>query len=111
MFRRLVGLSVGAIAALFLVFAAAAGPAWFERHVVVPAYRLPPPGWILPVLRLCSAAIAVGLALCARAAYNKATPGGVLRVAFALLLALAASEIVLRIFDRPEAEKPNPRLE
>jgi len=111
MFRRLVGLSVGIVAALFLVFAAAAGPAWFERHVVVPAYRLPPPAWILPVLRLCSAAIGVAFAFCARAAYKKATPGGVLRVALALLLAAVASEIVLRIFDRPEAEKPNPRLE
>src|SRR5215471_9103181 len=111
MFRRFVSLCLGALSALFLVFAAAAGPAWFERHVVVPTYRLPPPGWVLAVLRLCSAAIGVGLSLCARAAYKRATPGGVLRVAFALLLAAAASEIVLRVFDRPEGEKPNPRLE
>jgi hypothetical protein len=110
-FRRFAGVLVGAVAALFLVFAARASPAWFERHVVVPAYRLPPPAWILPVVRSGAVAIGLGLAACAWVAYRRATPGGAFRVALALLLAAGASEVVLRVFDRPEAQKPNPRLE
>ena len=111
MFRRLVGIALGALAVLILVFAAKATPAWFERHVVVPAYRLPPPEWILPAVRWGSAAVGLALAACAAIAYRRATPGGALRIGLALLAALGASEIALRAFDRPEAEKPNPRLE
>src|SRR6476646_9950290 len=86
MFRRIVGLVVAAPAALLLWFAAAANQAWFERHVVLPAYRLPPPPWALPALRAGSVALALLLLGCAAVAYRRATAGSVARVAAALLL-------------------------
>ena len=111
MFRRLVGALIAAPAVFLLAFAAGANGRWYERHVVVPAYRIPPPAWVLPALRVSSAVLGLALVACAVAAARRATPGGALRGALALLLALVASELVLRKFDRPEGEKPNPRLE
>src|SRR6476469_4109003 len=108
MLRRTVALLLAAPAALLLWFAAIANDAWFERHVVVPAYRLPPPGWALPALRLGPIALALALLACAVVAGRRATAGGVARVAAAPLLSAGASEFVLRRFDRPEAEKPDP---
>ena len=43
--------------------------------------------------------------------HRRATPGGIARVMVALVLAVCASELVLRFFQRPEPEMPNPRLE
>ena len=111
MVRRVVFLSIAAPAGFLLWFAAIANDAWFERHVVLPAYRLPPPAWAQPALRVTALLLGLGLAACAIAAQRRATAGGVARVALALLLSLAAVELVLRHFDRPEAEKPDPRLE
>jgi hypothetical protein len=111
MLRRLAGLAIAAPAALLLWFAATANRGWYERHVVVPAYRIPPPAWTLPAVRIGAAALGLGLAACAIAAARRATAGGIVRVTAALLLSVCASELVLRILDRPEPEKPNPRLE
>src|SRR5256885_1497842 len=61
MLRRIVGLAIAAPAVLLLGFAAMADVAWFERHVVVPAYRLPPPAWTLPALRLAAAGLRLRL--------------------------------------------------
>jgi hypothetical protein len=94
-----------------LGFAIAAGRAWFSRHVVVPAYYLPPPPWTLPLVRLTAVGMAVIAALCALLALRRATPGGVVRVAVALALSIGAAELVLRLGERPEMETPNPRLE
>ena len=111
MLRRIFCLTITAPAAALLWFAAIANEAWFERHVVVPAYRLPPPAWTLPALRIGAIALGIALVACAVAAGRRATPGGAVRVAIALVLSIGASELILRIFQRPEAEKPNPRLE
>jgi hypothetical protein len=111
MLRKIVAVSIAAPAAALLAFAATANRAWFERHVLVPAYRLPPPDWTLPAVRVGAALLALGLLACAVAAGRRATGGGLVRVAAALVLSLCASELVLRFFERPEAEKPNPRLE
>ena len=92
-------------------FAWMADSAWFLRHVVVPAYYLPPPRWTLPALRFAAVAASLALLLCARAAFRRATPGGVARVLLALGLSLVASEAVLRAVERPEVDTPHPRLE
>jgi len=111
MLRGIVGAAI-AVPAVFLIgFAAIANHAWFERHVLVPAYRLPPPAWTLPVVRIGATALGLGLAACAWAAARRATAGGVARVATALVLSVCASELVLRRLQRPEPEMPNPRLE
>ena len=111
MLRRLAGLAIAVPAALLLWFAAIADRGWYERHVLVPAYRLPPPAWTLPAVRIGAIALGLGLAACALAAARRATAGGLVRVAAALLLSICSSELVLKILDRPEPEKPNPRLE
>lgn len=111
MLRRTVGLVLAAPAALLLWFAAIANESWFERHVVVPAYRIAPPGWALPALRLGAVALSLVLLACAVVSSRRATAGGVARVAAALLLSVCASELVLRHFQRPETEKFDPRLE
>lgn len=92
-------------------FAVIADHAWFWRHVVVPAYYLPPPRWTLPALRSVAAVTSGALLLCARAAFRRATPGGVARVLLAVALSVVASEMVLRAVERPEVETPHPRLE
>src|SRR5947207_1035187 len=57
MLRRTVGLLIAAPAVALRWFAAISNRAWFERHVVVPAYRLPPPAWTLPALRIAAIAL------------------------------------------------------
>jgi hypothetical protein len=111
MLRRIVFLMIAAPAAALLWFAATANDAWFQRHVVLPAYRLPPPAWALPALRIGAAALGLILAACAVVAGRRATAGGVARAGVALALSIGASELVLRHFQRPEPEMPNPRLE
>jgi len=88
------------LAAALLWFAAAADAAWFERHVVLPATYLPaPPGWVSPALRTAAALLAAGLIACA-IAVKRIRPG--LRVGVAALLALCASELLLRALPRRE---------
>jgi hypothetical protein len=111
MLRRIVFLALAAPAAALLWFAAIANGAWFERHVVVPAYRLAPPPWVLPTLRFGAIGLGLLLAACAVVASRRATAGGLARAAVALALSVCASELVLRLLRRPEAEMPNPRLE
>ena len=111
MLRRIVFLALAAPAAALFWFAAIGDDAWFERHVAVPAYRLPPPHWVLPTLRLGAVGLGLLLVACAVAAGRRATPGGVARAAVALALSVGASELALRLMKRPEAEKPDPRLE
>jgi hypothetical protein len=102
-------LLLAAAAAARFVFLA--NQAWFLRHVVIPAYYQPPPRWTLPALRSAAAAASLALLLCARAAFRRATPGGVVRVLAAVALSVVASEFVLRAVERPEVETPHPRLE
>ncbi len=109
--RAVAFLALAAPAAGLVWFAAIAKEAWFERHIVVPAYRLPPPGWALPALRTGAAVLGLALAACAVAAGRRATAGGAARVAAALALSLCACELVLRWMRRPEPEMPDPRLE
>jgi hypothetical protein len=111
MLRRIAALLISLPALLLLWFTVIADRSWFERHVVVPAYRIAPPVWTLPALRVTAGLLGLALMACAAAAARRATPGGAVRVAIALLLAVCASELVLRHFQRPEAEKVNPRLE
>jgi hypothetical protein len=62
-------------------------------------------------LRGASAALGTGLAVCSLVVGRRATAGGVARVAAALGFSLCTSEMVLRILQRPEAERSNPRVE
>jgi len=83
---------------------------WWERHVVVPACYLPPARWILPALRI--ALSATGLALCAAALrVQRRSAVGAGRVALAVVAALCASELALRIAERDEKSTRHPRLE
>ena len=68
MLRRIVALLIAGPALSLLVFAALADRPWFERHVLVPAYRLPPPAWTLPALRILAAVLGLALLFCAWAA-------------------------------------------
>src|SRR5262249_58871479 len=76
MLRRITGIAVAAPAAALIAFAVLADEAWFERHVAVPAYRLPPPAGALPALRVGAALAGLLLAFCAAAARRRATVGG-----------------------------------
>ncbi|HEY5675437.1 MAG TPA: hypothetical protein VIR81_01550, partial [Myxococcales bacterium] len=94
---------LGAVAAglVGLGAAVACDAAWFTRHVRVPALYLPPPWWLLPLLR--GALVAVGvlsIAASARLARLAARPGDLLRGVFAVLLALCAAELILRQGER-----------
>jgi hypothetical protein len=96
----IVRLSLLAPATGLLSFAAAADGAWFERHVLLPAVYPPPLPWTLPALRIAAVAMGLVLAACAVVAGRRATPEGAARVAVAILLALCASELALRIVHR-----------
>jgi hypothetical protein len=109
--RAACGLVLLLAAAAAARFALIADQGWFLRHVVVPAYYLPPPRWTLPALRSAAAATSLALLFYARAAFRRATPGGIVRVLLAMALSVAASEMVLRAVERPEVETPHPRLE
>jgi len=109
--RSIVRLSFLAPAAALWWFAATADAAWFQRHVVLPAYYLPPPAWMHSALRGASAVLGIGLAVCGLVAGRRATAGGVARVIAALALSLCASEAALRILQKPEAERSSPRVE
>jgi hypothetical protein len=73
--------------------------AWFERHVLLPGYYPWAPTWVSRDVR-AGVAIA-GLALVSASwpagrALARATLGGAARIALAVALALAASELILR---------------
>jgi hypothetical protein len=84
-----------------LVAAGACDGAWFTRHVRVPTLYLPPPGWLLPVVRGALVA-AGGLAIAAsgRLARLATRPAELARALFAVALALCAGELILRQGER-----------
>ena len=94
--RWAIRLGLIAPAVALFAFAAAASPAWFERHVDLPALSPPAPSSTLTALRIGAAVAGLALAGCALLAGRRATPGGVARVAAALALSLGASELALR---------------
>src|SRR4051812_26456003 len=98
------------LAAALLACAALVDAAWWTRHVVVPACYLPPPHWMLPATRIGLAVCGLALAV-ASLRVRRPSAGDVARVAFAVLLALPASELALRALDGPESKTPHPRLE
>jgi len=100
-FRRFVGISLLGPAIALLVFGAVADAAWFDRHVAIPALNPPPPSWTLFALRTAAGLTGLVLAACATAAWRRATPGGVARVGLAVVLAIGASEVALRVLRFP----------
>jgi hypothetical protein len=99
-------------AAALGLFAAAAfidGAFWL-RHVVEPACYLPPPPWMHAAAR--AGLLLAGLLLVAAAVLiKKPTAAGAVRSALAFLLALVASELALRVLERPERRARHPRIE
>lgn len=104
---------------LLLALAARATPAWFDEHVVIPAYYLPPPSWTLPALRGVIAALGLIFILVLRPLAGRAaarlgpreTIAATARIAIALLLSFAVAEGALRFVDKPDVQAPHPRLE
>ncbi len=87
---------------------------WFERHVLLPCYYPWAPAWVSRDVR-AGVAIA-GIALVAASwpagwALARATLGGAARIALAVALALAASELVLRRGDGQPAAWRAAKLE
>jgi hypothetical protein len=109
--RRVLCIGLCLCAAALVAFAIVADREWYLRHVVVPAYYLPPSEWTLPALRLFAAAFAAVVAACGVLALRRGTPGGIARIGLALALSVCAAEVILRAVERPELETPNPRLE
>ncbi len=84
-----------------IVAAALCDGAWFTRHVRVPALYLPPPWWLLPLLRGALVALgALAIAASARLARLAARPSDLARAILAVLLALCAGELILRQGER-----------
>ena len=108
--RLLARFALGAPALALLGAAALLDVDWWTRHVVVPACYLPPPPWMLPAVRIALAAAGVALAVTA-ARVPRPTAAGAARVALAVVLALAASELALRLLERDERRTHHPRLE
>jgi hypothetical protein len=97
--RRAALVVCAAVAVALLVGAAAMDDSWFERHVALPCYYPWAPPWLLRNVRfgaLLAALALLGVAWPLGRAAARATAGGAARVALAVLLALAASEWVLR---------------
>lgn len=69
--------------------------AWFERHVVLPAFFRPPPPWLHAVFHAVPAAAGAALALFARP-LSRMRGSDLLRSAAAVLLACAVAEVWLR---------------
>jgi hypothetical protein len=87
-------------AAALLAISATANEAWFERHALLPAMNPPPPSWTLLVLRAGALALGLVLAACGLWAARRATWGGFARVGLALVLAIGASEGLVRLVYR-----------
>jgi len=79
-------------ATALLAFAATADRTWFVRHVLVPAYYLPPPAWTLLGLRVACVVLALALCGCALLASRSCTASGAARVGLAVALSFAAAE-------------------
>ena len=92
-------------AAALLALAFRIDAPWWDRHVVVPACYLPPPRWLLAGFRVGLAAIAVALAVAARFLRPD------WRTAVAIVAALCATELGLRVLESPERKTHHPRLE
>jgi hypothetical protein len=96
----------GACGAALLLLARAMDHAWFERHVLIPAYYPWAPGWVPRDVRIAVAALGVALVAAAwpiGRALARATIGGTARVALAVVLALCASELILHRGKGPAA--------
>src|SRR4030081_2354039 len=98
MVRATARLLVSAGGAAFVVAAIFCDAAWFERHIALPCFSPAPPSWLHGVIRAGLAAVGLLLLAGAGPLCRRATPGGVARVGIALLLALCASEWILRRF-------------
>ncbi len=109
MLRWFIRLVLGAAVLALWLAAAHLDGAWWMRHVVSACY-LPPPRWMHAAVRIGLLCIGAVLALVALR-LGQPTAGGLARSALAVLLALCAGEIVLRLFARPERRTGYPRLE
>lgn len=98
--------------------AARADPAYLSRHVFLPHYFVPPGTSAALALRMALGA--VGLSLLglgvlllrwARRQETRAVAAALARSALALVAALGAVELTLRVVEKPETETRNPRLE
>lgn len=110
MWRWIIRVVLGASAAGLLASAVHLDGAWWLRHVVVPACYLPPPPWIHAAVRMGLVLAGLLLALAA-VCVGKVTPAAIARSALAFALALCASEVALRVLERPERRARHPRLE
>jgi hypothetical protein len=98
---RTAGLLPGAVGLAVLAFAVRASPAFLRQHVFQPGYSAPPgtgAAWVVRAILLAAAALLVLAALRVRSL------GAVARGTLAVLLALAAVEIGLRL----TAQRLNP---
>jgi hypothetical protein len=84
---------------------------FLQRHVIAVEYFQPPHPLYFPALRIVAALAGVALIFVLRPIAMRASAGAIGRVGLALVLALAASEGILRILDKPDLEAPHPRLE
>lgn len=99
--RQAVRCAAVAAGLLALLAALLCDGAWFTRHVRVPALYLPPPGWLLPLLRAALVALGVlAIAASGRLARLAARPPDLLRAVLAVALALCAGELILRQGER-----------
>ena len=95
-----------ACGAALLVLSHAMDYAWFERHVLLPAYYPWVPGWVPRDVRLAVAALGVALVAAAwplGRSLAGATIAGAARVVLAVVLALGVSELILRRGSGPAA--------
>jgi len=93
-----------------LAFAALADPAWYDRHVLLPALNPPPPPWTLLALRAVAAVLGIALGACGLLAVRRATAAAVGRTLLAAVLAVCAAEGVLQLLYR-RLPAPRTRLE
>ena len=103
-----------ACGAALLAAGRAMDAAWFDRHVLLPGYYPWAPAWLPRDVRL--AVLAVGIAVLLAAvpvgrALARATAAGAARVALAVLLALGASELILRRGEGSATKWRAPKLE
>ena len=122
--RTLTEIAVATIGAAFVVCALAANQRWLDRHFL-PSFFLPRQWYVLieSSVRLMMAAAGVWLALAARPRAGRLVahaPARALHVAIAAVLAIGASELVLRrthlratewlVHDEEPRRRPDPRL-
>src|SRR5690349_19365766 len=87
-------------AAALAGFAATANQAWLDRHLLYPALNPPPPSWTLLVLRVLALGLALLLTVCGIVVWRRARTDAIVRVAVAVVLAVGASELLLRLIYR-----------